>query len=358
MPITVPAAPAAPASIAATRAFYEQLAAGCDGDVAQIELALAHLAELELDEATLGGFQSAQEDAQQAAARARRVLAELAGHRVMEDAVNATPDAARTAFYQEGRPAQLSQGAEVPTMANADRGDADPAAGAPATDAEAPGAPGDDQAERQRILADRRAKADVIGPMSRLVWSAQSIGEAAEDDDEDPSELLQTLLAAVRKTASDVGLDQLGEQGEQTTYDPERHTLLGGRQVEPETPVYLLRPGQTWTHDSRKIVVWPAWVTLYDQERGAHLVGTASSLDEEGADSIWLDDTTPRRPDHYSQPGWYAVEAVEDCDGDDDCPNRSGHCDGYQLWIAACEADAQAVHYARDDTVIQNFNPT
>ncbi len=96
------AAPAAPASIAATRAFYEALARSCDGDVAQIELALTNLAELELDEATLDGFQSAQEDAQQAAARARRVLAELAGHHVMEDAVNATTGAAKTEFYQPG----------------------------------------------------------------------------------------------------------------------------------------------------------------------------------------------------------------------------------------------------------------
>ncbi|HKT04739.1 MAG TPA: hypothetical protein VJT31_34935 [Rugosimonospora sp.] len=65
------------ATIARTRAFYEALAHGCDSDVEQIEVALAYLAELQLDEQTLDGFQSAQEDARGAAARCRSVLAVL-----------------------------------------------------------------------------------------------------------------------------------------------------------------------------------------------------------------------------------------------------------------------------------------
>ncbi|HKT04760.1 MAG TPA: hypothetical protein VJT31_35040 [Rugosimonospora sp.] len=91
------------ATIARTRAFFEALARGCDSDVEQIEVALAHLAELELDEQTLDGFQSAQEDAARAAARCRSTVAVLdARQALLEDAVNATPDAAKTDFYQEG----------------------------------------------------------------------------------------------------------------------------------------------------------------------------------------------------------------------------------------------------------------
>ncbi|HKT04961.1 MAG TPA: hypothetical protein VJT31_36055 [Rugosimonospora sp.] len=95
--------PLTAATIGATRAFYTGLAHGCDSDVEQIEVALAHLAELQLDEQTLDGFQSAQEDAQRAAARCRRLLAVLdARHGQLEEAVNATPDAAKTEFYQTG----------------------------------------------------------------------------------------------------------------------------------------------------------------------------------------------------------------------------------------------------------------
>ncbi|HKT04751.1 MAG TPA: hypothetical protein VJT31_34995 [Rugosimonospora sp.] len=93
---------AAATNIAGTRAFFEALARGCDSDVEQIEVALAHLAELELDEQTLDGFQSAQEDAQRAAARCRTVIVVLnARHHQMEEAVRATPDAARVEFYEE-----------------------------------------------------------------------------------------------------------------------------------------------------------------------------------------------------------------------------------------------------------------
>ncbi|HKT04747.1 MAG TPA: hypothetical protein VJT31_34975 [Rugosimonospora sp.] len=91
------------ATIARTRAFFEALARGCDSDVEQIEVALAHLAELELDEQTLDGFQSAQEDAARAAARCRSTVAVLdARQALLEQAVNATPDAAKTEYYQDG----------------------------------------------------------------------------------------------------------------------------------------------------------------------------------------------------------------------------------------------------------------
>ncbi|HKT02253.1 MAG TPA: hypothetical protein VJT31_22220 [Rugosimonospora sp.] len=90
-------------TIQATRAFYDGLARSCHTDVEQIEVALAHLAELELDEQTLDGFQSAQEDAARAAARCRSTVAVLdARQALLEQAVNATPDAAKTEYYQDG----------------------------------------------------------------------------------------------------------------------------------------------------------------------------------------------------------------------------------------------------------------
>ncbi len=90
-------------TIMQTRAFYEALARSCEADVEQIELALADLAALELDEATLDGFQSAQDDARRAAQRARRTVAVLDERQeLLEQAVNATPDAARVEFYQNG----------------------------------------------------------------------------------------------------------------------------------------------------------------------------------------------------------------------------------------------------------------
>ena len=88
-------------NIQATRAFYEALAAACDTDITQIETALGTLAEMELDQDTLNGFQSAQEDAQRAAARCRNAVQVLnAKQSLLEEAVNATPDAAKTEFYE------------------------------------------------------------------------------------------------------------------------------------------------------------------------------------------------------------------------------------------------------------------
>jgi len=90
-------------TIMQTRAFYEALARSCEADVEQIELALADLAAMELDEATLDGFQSAQDDARRAAQRARRTVAVLDERQgLLEQAVNATPDAARVEFYRDG----------------------------------------------------------------------------------------------------------------------------------------------------------------------------------------------------------------------------------------------------------------
>ncbi len=90
-------------TIAATRAFYAQLAASCQADVGQIELALANLAVLELDAATIAGLQSVQDDARRAAERCARLLEVLdVTHRLMEDAVTATPEAAKREFYQHG----------------------------------------------------------------------------------------------------------------------------------------------------------------------------------------------------------------------------------------------------------------
>ncbi len=88
-------------NIVATRTFYEALAGACDTDIQQIEVALGTLAEMELDQDTLNGFQSAQEDAQRAAGRCRNAIAVLnAKQALLEEAVNATPDAAKTEFYE------------------------------------------------------------------------------------------------------------------------------------------------------------------------------------------------------------------------------------------------------------------
>src|SRR4051794_494301 len=94
------------ATIMQTRTFFAGLGPACDDDVAQVELALATLAEFGLDEQTLDNFQTVQDDARRAAARCRATITVLdTRHGQLEEAVNATPDAARTDFYRDGAPA-------------------------------------------------------------------------------------------------------------------------------------------------------------------------------------------------------------------------------------------------------------
>jgi rubrerythrin len=124
-PTTAPAGDVS--TIVATRAFYHGLAAACEADVEQIEVALGNLAELELDQDTFDGFQSAQEDARRAADRCSHTVAVLdQRHRQLEEAVAATPDAARTEFYQDSATRPYRRGAARPAPAGRRRGDADP----------------------------------------------------------------------------------------------------------------------------------------------------------------------------------------------------------------------------------------
>lgn len=107
-------------TIAATRAFYDQLAAACEADVLQIELALTHLVGLDLDPDTLDGIQSTQDDALRIAARCRSTVAVLdSRHRRMEEAVHATPDAASIDFYRDAGASAPSTSARHAVQAGA-----------------------------------------------------------------------------------------------------------------------------------------------------------------------------------------------------------------------------------------------
>jgi len=134
------------------------LTAACEADVAQIELALSHLAALDLDEATLDGFQSAQEDARRAAGRCRSTIQVLnAKQALLEEAVNATPDAAKTEFYQDGDAGPYGRGGSRPAPAQ-------PPAGANPEEDEMPAANdarpagGDDEQAEQQPAASRLAR--------------------------------------------------------------------------------------------------------------------------------------------------------------------------------------------------------
>jgi len=336
-------------TIGQTRTFYEALARCCDTDVQHIELALADLAALGLDEATLDGFQSAQEDARRAAGRCRSTIAVLdARQALLEEAVNATPGAAKTEFYQDGAATGRPAGSETAMAPTTPTG----AAADPAAD----GSP-----ERERVRTDRRAKADVLIPVSQLLAVAQNITEIldAGDEDDDPEDLLRNLLKAVYQATGEVGLSEVATPGTRTTFDAEQHHLLGDPPPDHDGRVQVLHPGRQWNHAGEHLVISTAMVVPYDDEHGAYMLGTPASLDEEGSgERIWLDEDRGAVPDCYRGPDWYTVEAVGDCDGtDEECPNQGGTCEG--AWIYLYDNDpgeSEAIHYASDAPLLMDYN--
>ncbi len=146
-------------TIGRTHAFYDALARCCEADVQQIELALADLAALELDEATLDGFQSAQDDARRAAGRCRSTIAVLdARQALLEEAVNATPDAARIEFYQQ-----------APTTAKGSAVTSSP----PATTPQDEPAEDEDEVYHEPWCADRGHAEDEDCPMPHMSWCTE-----------------------------------------------------------------------------------------------------------------------------------------------------------------------------------------
>ncbi|HKT04740.1 MAG TPA: hypothetical protein VJT31_34940 [Rugosimonospora sp.] len=225
----------------------------------------------------------------------------------------------------------------------------------PATDATSVG----EESEREHIEADRRAKADVIIPVSELLSTARNIQEVLDtgDDDTDPKDLLRNLLTAVFKATGAAGLGEVATLGTRTTFDPTRHDLLGEPPAGHDGRVQVLRPGQQWNHGGEHLVIRTATVVPYDDVHGAYLVGTPASLDEEGGERIWLDEEHDAVPECYTGPGWYVVEAVDDCDQTyEQCPN-GGHCDGAWIYLYDTNPDeCEAVHYASDAIVLLDCN--
>lgn len=88
-------------NIAATRTFLEKLASAGDERQAQTEQAVATLRTLNLDDATLAEAQGVIEDCGQVASKARHTLTAMNDkHRLMEEAVGATPQAADRDYYR------------------------------------------------------------------------------------------------------------------------------------------------------------------------------------------------------------------------------------------------------------------
>jgi hypothetical protein len=208
------------------------------------------------------------------------------------------------------------------------------------------------------VRAERRPKADLVLPIAQLDWIAANIAEAAEDDDADPEELLDRLLTAVRQTAAEAGLAPVETPGQDTTYDPQRHRFIGD---EPQAPgaVQVVFAGQSWTHAGHEFVLREAAVVPVDAERGAHVLTTATGLDEDGGDRVWLDDSARDRLECYDGPGWYHVESTGPCEADDEsCPNAGrGECDGTWVFLYRThDGEAEGVHHAPDTRVILDHN--
>jgi hypothetical protein len=224
---------------------------------------------------------------------------------------------------------------------------------------------GDDlDAARARIRADRAAKEDVVRPLAWLLRDAETMRQNLNDPDsgEDPEDLFTKLVDKVREVAARAGLGPVAEPGTETTYDPERHWAMGIEPPPPGTRVMVVPydPGQQWSHGGEHLVIAPARVALTDDQRGAYAVHQVSSLDEEATQEIWLDVDSRYRPPHYAEPGWYTVEAVEDCDGSIEVTDDGGHpagtaCDGLILWFTDAD-NAYPVHYPRHARVALSYN--
>jgi hypothetical protein len=211
-------------------------------------------------------------------------------------------------------------------------------------------------ADRERVRADRVAKVDLIEPLAQLAAEAETMSEILDDpdSDEDPEELLARLIARVRSMATGAGLGPVAEPGTKTTYDPKWHWALGDA-PEPGSRVVIQSPGQQWTHAGDRFRLSPASVARIDDVHGVHIVGPVTDLGEGEEAEIWLDDTSPQ-PDTYTEPGWYRVAGVEDCDGTVEFDGHAaGPCDGQVVWFADPEdEDEWPAHYPAGARAIYN----
>ncbi|GGM23137.1 hypothetical protein ACFFX1_10695 [Dactylosporangium sucinum] len=215
----------------------------------------------------------------------------------------------------------------------------------------------------EQLRADRRAKAEIIVPLVDLVLAVQNIAEARDrDDDADPDELLDTLIAQVRKATSAVGLGDAAQPGTTVGYEPGRHYVYGDV-PDSDAQVQIASPGVTWRHGADELVLSHAGAYRHDDERGAHLVTEAGGgIDQEAEheQALWLTDDSPQAADLecYTGPGWYVVESVIACDADELCTAETPQdCDGLQVSLYRDDdSQAQLVHYRADETVVIDCN--
>jgi hypothetical protein len=297
-----------------------------------------------LDAQAVAAASRAQELTVAAEAAWARATAALGRQTTVREAYAAVPDAGTKQFVTDAAAPGTDQ---IHPAALAQSRTPDPAVPASAE----PRTPED-------VQADRRAKAEVVLPLAQLDWIASHIAEAAEDGDADPDELLDRLLTAVRQTAAEAGLGPPEVPGQDTTYDPQRHRFIGDAPQDPGA-VRVVLAGQSWNHGGQELVLREAAVVPVDAEHGAHLLTTATGLDEDGGERVWLDDSVQGRLECYDGPGWYHVESTGPCGADDEsCPNAgTGTCDGTWVFLYRTdEGEAQGVHHAPDTRVILDHN--
>jgi hypothetical protein len=109
------------------------------------------------------------------------------------------------------------------------------------------------QADRQFSDAhDRQIKLDVLRTLATFALSVAESTTASSD-----AALIQNVEYVTRRE----GLERIETAGEEIPYKPERHDSLG-QHIEPGSPVFVLRPGYTYSSQHEDLVLIKAQVSL------------------------------------------------------------------------------------------------